>query len=543
MLFNSLQYAAFLVVVLLLHWVAVPPLARALDVPPRRARLWLLLVASYLFYAAWDWRFCALLAASTGVNYWVGRRLAGTANVEKRKLLLTVAVLYGIGVLAFFKYIDFAIGSFADLLELVGIEPNAATLGLTVPWGISFFTFHTLSYAIDVYRRELEPTDDLLAFGVFVAYFPQLLAGPLTRGRRMLPQLTHLPDQPDRLRWAEGAELILLGLFQKVAVADALAPMTATLFAPQADGAGDRSWLVLCLGAMASVIQFVLDFAGYSNIARGTSKLFGVELPYNFRQPITRSRDFQDYWRRHHMTLMAWFRDYVLRPLRRRSDSRLRSSLILVFVFVLSGLWHGASWTWVVWGLYVGIAVAVEIEVKRRLDLARRRRRPAVTIAAPPSDAAGTPDPAHDAGASVAALVAPTTVRSPADIASHGTGDADVAALARRAVRRLSASIYVLSLMAVGMLLIRSSTLGDAFSYVEEIAAGAWPPLDWDVVGLFAYAVVALVVADHVEHRMERAEGTPDPPTVTRAALWGAMIALMVVFSGTGSQPFVYFQF
>lgn len=522
MLFNSVQFAGFLVTVLALYWWLVPAIARTFDRDPRRLRLWLLLVASYLFYAAWDWRFCALLASATAVNYGVGRRLAVTAHPERRKLLLTFAVVYGLGVLGFFKYIDWGVTSFSALLEVIGMEPNAATLGLVVPWGISFFTFHTLSYAIDVYRRDIEATDDVLAFSVFVAYFPQLLAGPLTRARRMLPQLTALPDQPDRVRWHEGGELILIGLFQKVAVADALAPITATLFTPQGDGP-DQSWLLLVLAAVASVVQFVLDFAGYSNIARGTSKLFGVELPYNFRQPITRSRDFQDYWRRHHMTLMAWFRDYVLRPLRRRSDGRLRSAAILVLVFVLSGLWHGASWLWVVWGLYVGLAVAIEIEVKRRRDQARRARRQAT----PAADEGSAP------GGSAPAAGPLRTERRPLP----------VEAAVGRIARQVGASAYVLALMAVGMVFIRSATLGDAGAFFGQVLSLSWQPIEWDTVGTFVYALAALIVVDAREHAMEVAEGTPQAPTVARAVLWGLMVTLIVVFSGTAAEPFVYFQF
>ncbi len=495
MLFNSLQYAAFLVVVLVLYWAL-----------PRRGRRWLLLVASYLFYASWDWRFCALLAATTLVHFDLGRRLARTQRADQRKLLVTLGVLFSLGILGVFKYADFFVSSFSTLLSTFGIEPNAATLGIALPVGISFYTLHTLSYTIDVYRRDLEPTRSLLSFAVFVAYFPQLLAGPLTRAGKMLPQFERLPGRPDRIAWRQGLELILIGLFQKVAIADALASLTSATFIDTSTGpVPERSWLVLVLTAVAGFTQFVLDFAGYSNIARGTSKLLGVELPYNFREPLTRSRNLQDYWRRHNMTLMQWFRDYVYRPLRPRAGTEVRVFGLIVLVFVLSALWHLPTVGWLLWGVAVGAGVATEGEVNRRRARARRRR------AARAQGGAATT----------------TAVR----------------ARPRTVTRQLRASAYCIGYLSLLMPLIRSPNLSSAAAYYGDIVRLVWAPINGNDVGIVVYALVAVVLADHRERALELTEGQDDPPTWSRLVLWAAMILLIIVFSGTVNQPFVYFQF
>lgn len=486
MLFNSLQYAGFLALVVLLYWLL-----------PRPWRRWLLLIASYAFYASWNPWFCLLLAATTLVNFGIGRRLARTRHREKRKLWLTVAVLWGLGILGYFKYVNFAVSSFASLLATFGIEVSPATLAVAIPLGLSFYTFHTLSYVIDVYRGDIEATDDLVTFGVFVAYFPQLLAGPLTRATRMLPQFREPPRTVDRKKWQEGFELILLGLFQKVAVADALTNLTSSAFIDSTTGTlPARNWLLLCLAAVAGLVQFVLDFAGYSNIARGTSKLLGIELPYNFREPLTRSRNLQDYWRRHNMTLFAWFRDYVFRPLRPRATTTVRASLLVVLVFSLSGLWHGATGGWVTWGIFMGVAVVADTQVGRWRD---RRRR--------------------------------------------ATGRAASGGARRSVGSRIRSSAYVIAVLSASIVLIRLPSLGAAGAYYREILGFEWVPLDWDQVAIVLYALVGVLLADHHERHLELAEGRPDPPTLARAVWWTFALLAIIVFSGKAAPPFVYFQF
>lgn len=504
--FNSLQYAAFLAVVVLLVWLL-----------PRSGRRWLLLVGSYGFYATFDWRFTPLLVATTVVHLGAGRQIARTRNPERRKLWLAVAVLFSLGVLGWFKYAGWLSEAFASLLG------TGSGLGvLALPIGISYYTFHTLSYTIDVYRGEQEPTDDVLGFALFVAYFPQLLAGPLTRARRMLPQFGRLPARLDPVARREGLELILIGLFQKVALADALTPITSAAFIDTTrTPSPDRNWLLLVLSAMAGFAQFVFDLAGYSNIARGSSKLLGIELPHNFRQPLTRARNLQDYWRRHHLTLMAWFRDYVFRPLRARFGTKPPAAFALVVVvFTLSGIWHGASAGWLIWGVVIGLSVAVETVVLRRIDQARRarkgpRRGPAI-------------DPADE----VLEFPAGNPYRAPTP------------GVVIRGVRQVRSSVLCLVFLGLTIVLIRAPSLGAAGAYYAEIARFRWVGLDRDTLGLLAYVVLFTVLVDRREARLEQHEGRGDDPTTYgRLALWCLLALAIVVFSGTASRPFVYFGF
>ncbi|MCX7620800.1 MAG: hypothetical protein N2037_08175 [Acidimicrobiales bacterium] len=529
MLFNSVPYAVFLATVVGVYWLLAPMSQRL-----RRARgrvdprLALLLIVSYGFYAAFDLRFTVLLAATTCVHFAAGQRLATSRNPEQRKLVLAAAVSFTLLMLGFFKYFDFFVGSVAAVLERFGADASPATLGLLVPWGISFYSFHALSYTIDVYRRDIDATRDFLAFAVFVAYFPQLLAGPLTRARRMLPQFQNLPIRRDGKKTQEGFELILLGLFQKVAIADALSPVTRAIFVDTTLGpAPPRNSVMLALGSVAGAAQFVLDFAGYSNIARGSSKLLGVELPYNFREPLTRSRNLQDYWRRHNMTLMAWFRDYLFRPLRRRSSGAIRASSVVIFVFFLSGLWHGANWGWVGWGLFMGLAVAAEIEVNRRRD----RHRRALAI----NRGTRTRSPVSQAPTKRAVAVevaAATRTSTPAPLTTR-----------RSALLRVLAPLYCVAVLGISIVLVRAPNLESAWHFYVDILRFRWVPLDWDAVGLILYAATAVVITDRREHHLELAEGRPDPVPPSRLFLWASMILLIIIFSGTVAQPFVYFQF
>lgn len=505
LLFNSLQYVGFLALVVLLYWLL-----------PSRVRKWLLLIASYCFYATWAPWFCLVLAATTVVNYSVARKLGTVRNRRSRRLLVGSAVLWALGLLTYFKYADFAIDSFASLTRTFGLDLSPRLLGIALPLGLSFYTFHTLSYVVDVYRRDMEPTRDLVLFGVFVAYFPQLLAGPITRARQMFPQFDSPPARPNKIKWQEGLELILLGLFQKVAVADALSTITREAFIDPALGpVPPRSWLVLVLAAVATVMQFVLDFAGYSNIARGTSKLMGIELPYNFREPLTRSRNMQDFWRRDHMTLFAWFRDYVYRPLRPRATTPSRANVLVIVVFVLSGLWHLAAYRWIVWGLFMGCAVVADVQVRRVLADRRKAR-----------------ERAGESGGRPPARRSPTSAR-PQVLDRAST----------RVSTRVRSSAYVIAVMAISMVLAQSPSLSAALSYYREILTFSSGPIGWSTVLLMLYGFVALVVSDGREHRIELAEGSSDPPTPARALLWAVMITLIIIFSGTAARPFVYFQF
>jgi D-alanyl-lipoteichoic acid acyltransferase DltB (MBOAT superfamily) len=334
MVFNSLQYLVFFPIVFGLYWQL-----------KRRGQNLLLLAASWFFYAMWDWRFLGLMLLTTGVDFGVGRYLALHEDERKRKLAFGLSLGLNLAVLGFFKYFDFFIGSAADLLRAFGFDGSEPTLRILLPVGISFYTFHGISYTFDVFRRDIEPADDLLDFAVFVAFFPQLVAGPIGRAHIQLPQFEH--DRP-RLTWDQarsGLCLILLGLFKKVAIADALAPFVDRTFTD----AGSASWVNLLFGAYAFALQIYGDFAGYSDVARGSSRLLGIELPLNFEQPYL-SRNMTVFWRTWHISLSNWLRDYLYIPLGGNRGGRVATYRNLMLTMLLGGLWHGASWTFVVWG-------------------------------------------------------------------------------------------------------------------------------------------------------------------------------------------------
>src|SRR4051812_20491918 len=354
MVFNSLHFLWFFLVVYALYRVL-----------PHRGQNWLLLIASYYFYAAWDWRFLGLLIASTVVDYSCGRLLERTADERRRKWLLGASLAFNLTLLGFFKYFNF----FADNLHVVfgalGWQLDFVTLRVLLPVGISFYTFVTMSYVIDVYRREIRATRDPLEFAVFVAYFPHLVAGPILRASRLLPQI-HLPRTitPEQMR--DGAWLIAWGLFQKIFVADNLAPIANAIFDPGTAHTGVN----VLLGVYAFAFQIYGDFAGYSNIARGVSKLMGIELLENFRFPYF-VRTPQEFWRHWHISLSTWLRDYLYIPLGGNRGRGWQTNRNLLITMVLGGLWHGAAWTFVLWGVYHG-ALLIAYRNAERLAAVRR---------------------------------------------------------------------------------------------------------------------------------------------------------------------------
>jgi D-alanyl-lipoteichoic acid acyltransferase DltB (MBOAT superfamily) len=338
MVFNSLQFVWFFLVVYALYRVL-----------PHRGQNWLLLVASYYFYAAWDVRFLGLLVASTLVDYTCGRLLAGTPDGGRRRLILWSSVGFNLTLLGFFKYFNFFADNLQALFAAAGWQVDFVTLRVLLPVGISFYTFVTMSYVIDVYRREIEPTRNLLDFAVFVAYFPHLVAGPILRAARLLPQIANRRIITSA-QIREGLWLIAWGFFQKIFVADNLAPLASRIFAPGAHEAGVN----VLLGTYAFAFQIYGDFAGYSNIARGTSKLMGIELVENFRFPYL-VRTPQEFWRNWHISLSTWLRDYLYIPLGGNRGSRWQTNRNLMVTMVLGGLWHGAAWTFILWGTYQGL--------------------------------------------------------------------------------------------------------------------------------------------------------------------------------------------
>lgn len=336
MLFNSIDFAVFLPIVFALYWFVTNKSLNMQNL--------LIIAASYLFYGWWDWRFLSLIIFSTLVDYAVGISLSKEENQSKRKLLLWTSIIVNLGFLGLFKYYDFFLENFVSAFTFIGMPIQANSLHIILPVGISFYTFQTLSYSIDVYRRKLEPTKDFFAFAAFVCFFPQLVAGPIERATHLLPQF-YRKRKFEFSQAVDGMRQILWGLFKKIVIADNCANYANIIF----NNSEDYSGSTLALGALFFTFQIYCDFSGYSDIAIGTSRLFGFDLKQNFNFPYF-SRDIAEFWRRWHISLSTWFRDYLYIPLggsRGGTWMKVRNTFI---IFIVSGFWHGANWTFVVWG-------------------------------------------------------------------------------------------------------------------------------------------------------------------------------------------------
>lgn len=335
MLFNSLDFAIFLPIVFALYWLLQKQL---------KLQNLLIAIASYIFYGMWDWRFLFLILFSTIVDYTMGILIERENQQAKRKLFLWVSILVNLGFLGYFKYSNFFLENFVGAFQFFGQDLNFRGLDIVLPVGISFYTFQTLSYTIDVYREKLKPTKDFIAFTAFVSFFPQLVAGPIERATHLLPQFYN-ERKFDYNFAVNGMQQILWGLFKKVVIADNCAQYANQIFNNYEDYSGST----LVLGAVFFTFQIYGDFSGYSDIAIGTSRLFGFDLMRNFAYPYF-SRDIAEFWRRWHISLSTWFRDYLYIPLggsRGGMWMKVRNTFIIFFV---SGFWHGANWTFVIWG-------------------------------------------------------------------------------------------------------------------------------------------------------------------------------------------------
>ena len=360
MLFNSFEFLIFLPIVFLLYWFVFDYAMRGC----KRQLLWqnlLIVVASYIFYGWWDWRFLILIAITTILSFLSGIGIEKAPTLRGKKTIMITNVVVNLGILGVYKYYDFFATQFA---ELFGIQSDFLLLHLILPVGISFYTFQALSYSIDVYRKQIEPTHDIVAFTAFLSFFPQLVAGPIERATNLLPQFQKKRTF-DYAQAVDGMRQILWGLFKKIVVADNCAVYVDLVFGD----IGAYSGSTLLLAAVLFTFQIYGDFSGYSDIAIGTAKLFGIKLMRNFNVPYF-SRDIAEFWRRWHISLTTWFRDYVYIPLggsrpnipeaiRRRGDkaSEARYTKAIAIrntfvIFLLSGLWHGANWTFVLWGAY-----------------------------------------------------------------------------------------------------------------------------------------------------------------------------------------------
>lgn len=482
MLFNSWVF-----------WVFLPVVLAGYALLRRRGQNRWLLVASYVFYGWWDWRFLGLLALSTVIDYLAARAIDrrgadGTTYAHdhrRRTALLIVSLAVNLGVLAFFKYFHFFEDSLLDLLEAVLGRPVAPTgLDVILPVGISFYTFQSMSYTIDVYRGHLRATPDLLDFATFVAFFPQLVAGPIVRASEFLPQLAS-PRRFDARRFDEGGYLILWGMFKKVVVADNLAPLVETAYAADATPTG----AAVLIATYAFAFQIYCDFSGYTDIARGCAKLMGFEFPLNFDLPYA-ARTPSEFWRRWHISLSTWLRDYLYIPLGGNRRGPARVYVNLMTTMVLGGLWHGASWTFVVWGAYQGALLCAWRFAEPRLSavpaLARAHRLRAV---------------------------------------------------------KLVEWIVFFHLVCLGWLVFRAESVSHLAALLGALADGIQlaPAVDlaWPVL-VFTAPVIAMQLAQHRTGRLDVVLGLPAPVRGAIYAFWLVGITVLGQFSG---NEFIYFQF
>jgi alginate O-acetyltransferase complex protein AlgI len=346
MLFNSITFLVFLLFTFIVYWKS--------SCYSHRLGNAVLLASSYIFYGWWDWRFLILIILSSTTDFIIGRLLYKTNHNGKRKRLLLLSIAANIGILFVFKYFNFFIDSIGSITGEIAKEPNWSTLNIILPVGISFYTFQTLSYTIDIYKQKIKPTKSILTFFTFVAFFPQLVAGPIERAQRLIPQF----EKKSTFSFSQassGLKLMLWGLFKKMVIADQLSVIVNTVYANPENYNG----LGIILATIFFGFQIYCDFSGYSDIAIGTARLFGIELMINFRTPYF-AASIRDFWHRWHISLSTWFRDYIYIPLGGNQSNSIKWTGNILITFVVSGLWHGASITFIIWGFIHGILFILE---------------------------------------------------------------------------------------------------------------------------------------------------------------------------------------
>ncbi|MFZ3583343.1 MBOAT family O-acyltransferase [Loktanella sp. DJP18] len=474
MLFSQLEFWYFFAAVFALYLVL-----------PFRAQNAMLLVASYIFYGSWDWRFLGLIAISTIIDYLLALRIDREIDPALRRRYLIVSMFMNLGLLGVFKYLNFFIGSFAALSESMGIPASLPVLGIVLPVGISFYTFQTMSYTIDVYRRELKPAANFWDFALFVAFFPQLVAGPIERARNLLPEIM----QPRTVTWdnlSRGAVLCLIGLIKKIVIADAIAPMVDAVY-----GLDDPSGGAVLVATWLFAIQIYCDFSGYTDIARGVAKMLGFGLMRNFAQPYFATNP-QEFWRRWHISLSTWLRDYLYIWLGGNRHGTTRTKVNLMTTMVLGGLWHGAAWNFVLWGIYQGGLLVTHRQF-------------------------------------------------------FGRAKADVTRGIRGAVKRVILIALFFQVVSYGWLLFRANSFAQIVDFtarlttirLSDFADLPMPDLPFPaLVGL-----LLLLTWDSMTEITGRVRFYADWPAPARGLLWAVLIYALAFGATTASGAFIYFQF
>lgn len=477
MLFTELNFWAFFVAVSLLYILL-----------PHRGQNRMLLVASYVFYGAWDWRFLSLILLSTVADFFVAQHMAQATAQTRRRRLLTISLALNLGMLGVFKYLGFFLDSFAEMLATIGYQADPFTLSIVLPVGISFYTFQTLSYTIDVYRRELEPTRDFLDFALFVAFFPQLVAGPIERARNLLPNIT----RPRQLSWdavSRGAVLCLTGLIKKIVIADGIAPSVNTIYASP-----DPSGLDIMLATWLFAVQIYCDFSGYTDIARGVAKMLGFRLMRNFAQPYF-SVDPQEFWRRWHISLSSWLRDYLYISLGGNRGGRWATYRNLMATMALGGLWHGAAWNFMLWGVYQGALLSLHRAFwGRHKAVGEGARRPALGW-----------------------------------------------------LWHLVRIIVFFQVVCYGWLLFRAQSFGQIVDFTQRLIRIGDPAFYVQSIPTIPFAaalgIVWLLIWDGLIETSGKVRFYESWPMPVRASLYAAMIYLLAFGATTATSAFIYFQF
>ncbi len=496
MVFNSYTFIVFFAIILLLHNLPISWKAKKVN----------LLIASYIFYAAWNPPFILLLWLSTVVDFFVGRALYTQPNKHKRRLLLVLSLIGNLGMLCFFKYGGFILENFVHLTNLLGIDFHPAKPNIILPAGISFYTFTTLCYTIDMYKKKSEPVKSMLDFSLFVTFFPHLVAGPIVRPPQLVPQF-ETPRKATRQQLMDGLLLLSLGLFMKVVCADTLLSGAADTVFGAGGGMGPLdAWT----GVLAFSGQIFFDFAGYSTSAIGVAMCLGFILPQNFFYPYA-AIGFSDFWRRWHITLSSWLRDYLYIPLGGNREGKFKTYRNIMLTMLIGGLWHGASWTFVAWGGLHGVYLWVEKAI--------RDSRAKISDAPTPTD--GTPIPVI----ATASLGPDLTSKRPAGFLY---------------------ALLTFLLICVTWVFFRSATFGGAWTLLRSMSGQmppSGPPLLATVDIIKVMVVIGLMLIFHWMMRNTTVlKTTGKMPWWLTGIVWAVLLILVILSQGT-SKAFIYFQF
>jgi alginate O-acetyltransferase complex protein AlgI len=479
MLFNSIDFAVFLPIVFVLYWFGTKKNLKRQNL--------LLLASSYFFYACWDWRFLFLLVFSTLLDYFTAIRMADASNQRLRKFWFWLSISINLGFLGVFKYYNFFAESFAESVSHIGWQVNPWTLKVILPVGISFYTFHGLSYVIDIYKNRIRPEKNFVDYAVFVSFFPLLVAGPIERATHLLPQIQSKRTF-DYTRAVDGLRQILWGLFKKIVIADQCAVHANTIFGDS----GHYSGSTLVLGALFFTFQIYCDFSGYSDIALGTARLFGIDLLRNFAFPYF-SRDIAEFWRRWHISLSTWFRDYLYIPLGGSKGGiwiKIRNTFI---IFLVSGFWHGANWTFIIWGLLNALYIMPSIVFN--------------------------------------------TNRNNLDIVASGK--------LTPSLKDVFSIAVTFALTVFAWIFFRAQNLSHAIGYIAGIfSKSLFSVPQIRPTSLFVLIVLFLAVewfGREKQYAIAHLENAVSKPL--RIAFYYAVAIAIIYFSGSGEQQFIYFQF